>query len=118
MTSTVLLLIALLGIPLAFVALCRRLHMRRAWWFTYAAYFILSGTLGGWVLAYGLSPSGLAGLCIVWLTSVGTVACLAVGLVYLFRRKKDKWEYGALIGGITYPALIALVLVYATSVHK
>jgi hypothetical protein len=101
-----LLAMALAIVPLAYVALCVRMFRSRVWWFTYLAYFFLFGVFGGWCLAFAESPSGITASSIVFLVSAAVVACLASALVLQSRKKRDRFEKFAMIGGYVYPVLV------------
>jgi hypothetical protein len=100
-------------VPSAYVALCVWMFFRRVWWFTYFAYFSLFGALGGWCFAFGVSPSGLTAMSIVFLVSVVLLACLGSALILQFRKQKSLFEKIAMIGGYSYPVMIAAFFLVA-----
>jgi hypothetical protein len=103
----ILLAIAGITLPAGYLAVCVSLRRQRMWWFTYLAYFVLFGTLGGWVFAFAMSPSGLTATSITFLITIALVACTGSSLVLTFRKKKSRAEVIALIGGYFYPGLVA-----------
>ncbi len=111
-TSIRLILLGIAGIllPAAYLALCFWLSRQKAWWFAYLAYFFLFGTVGGWTFAFAMSPSGLTATSIVFLVTVALVACLASSLILAFRRQKGRAERIAMFGGFLYPAFLAVML--------
>jgi len=59
--------LGLIACPVAFVAVIRRMRAKGITRPPMVPMFFLFGTLGGWLLACGLSPSGLAALCVTFL---------------------------------------------------
>lgn len=108
--SLVLLAVAVVGLPASYVATCRWLQKQQAWSFLYAAYFILFGTLGGWVFAVAMSPSGIAAASIVFLMTVALAACLISAVIVTFKKQKKRAEWIALTGGYAYPVCLGLLL--------
>ena len=100
-------LLAGVAVPVAYLAFLIRMVLHGVWWFTYFAYFCLFGALGGWCFAVAMSPSGLAATSIVFLVSVVSLACLAAALTLQFRKQKSRFEIIAMLGGYSYPLLIA-----------
>ena len=103
--------IGLLGgaalIPVAFVWWCILLGRRSAPPQAYVAYFFLFGTAGGWALAFGLSPSGLAAASLVFLAFVAPFACLVAALLlYTWPEHRDIDVVAAVLG-LTYAAAVA-----------
>ena len=99
--------LALVGVPAAFLAFCVLLFVRRVSWPTYLAYFVLFGTVGGWALAFALSPSGLTAACIVFLMTFVPLGCLLTALLLQFRPRRGLLEPLAMIGGYLYAGLFA-----------
>lgn len=99
--------LALIVVPLSYIALCIRMKSYQASRLCYAAYFVLFGTVGGWCLALGLSPSGLAAMCIIFLGTAAPLACLASSLTLQFRSARTRFEKVAIIGGYTYVGFLA-----------
>ena len=98
--------LALLIVPIAYIALCIRMKSYRPSGLCYVAYFVLFGTVGGWCLAFGLSPSGLAATCIVFLITLAPPACLVFSLVLQFRLIRTQFEEVSILGGYSYPGLL------------
>jgi len=98
--------LALIVIPLAYIALCLRMKSHNTPRLCYAAYFVLFGTVGGWCLALGLSPSGLTAMCIVFLATVAPLACLVSSLTLQFGPIRTQFEEIAIIGGYSYIGLL------------
>jgi hypothetical protein len=101
-------LLALAGgvMPVAYLALCAWMYLRRVWWFTYLAFFFIFGAIGGWCFALAMSPSGLTATSIVFLVSFAVVACLTAAVVLHFRKQKGPFEKLAMFGGYAYPLLV------------
>lgn len=100
-------------LPAGYVAVCVWLRRQRAWKFLYAAYFILFGTAGGWALAFGMAPSGIAAASVVWLSSVALVACLISAIVVTLRKDKTRAEWIAMVGAYLYPIGIGSFIAFA-----
>ncbi len=105
-----LLILAVIVLPIAYVALVFLMRAQRIDQPPVAQMFFLFGTIGGWVLASALSPSGLAAMCIIFLiTAVPVVVVESVGL----RAKKNRTIYHriAIWSGFAYPAVLGLFIV-------
>ena len=101
--------IAAIVLPGAYLVLCYRLNTQKAWWFTYLAYYCLFGTLGGWLFAFSMSPSGLAATSIVFLLTAALGACIACSVILATRPQKSRAEKIAMIGGFAYPGALVLM---------
>ncbi len=114
MTETAIRLILLgvagIALPAAYLALCFWLWRQKAWWFAYFAYFFLFGTGGGWTFAFAMSPSGLTATSIVFLMTVALVACLASSVVLALKRPKGRAERVAMFSGFLYPGFLAVMV--------
>ena len=96
------LLAATVVIPVAFIRWCVLLRRRSAPWQVYVAYFFLFGTVGGWALALGLSPSGLAAVSLLFLAVIAPIACLASSLLlYTWPEHRDIDSVAAVLA-LTY----------------
>ena len=97
---------AVVGLPVVFLGLCIWMRIRGATSRAYEAQFILFGTVGGWALAYCLSPSGLGAVCLLFLLIL-TPACLISSVLLQIRGKRDRFESAAMIGGYVVAAVLA-----------
>lgn len=115
-----LILLGIAGVllPAAYLAVCFWLGRQKAWWFTYLAYFVQFGTVGGWAFAFAMSPSGLAAASIVFLMTVALVACLASSLILALWRQKGRAERIAMFGGLLYPGFLAVMLYTGSLVSR
>jgi hypothetical protein len=82
------------------------MYHKRTHWSAYIAYFVLFGIVGGGFLALGLSPSGLAAVCIVFLMTVAPVACLICSVGIQVRRDRSRVESLAMGLGYFYSGLL------------
>ena len=98
--------VALIALPLSYLAFCVWMAIHRASKLCYPAYFVLFGTFGGWCLAVAMSPSGLAATCMIFLTTLAPVSCLASSLILQFAGGRTRLERIAMVGGYCYPALL------------
>jgi len=97
-------------IPVCFAVLCVVMLHRRARWYAYPAYFVLFGTVGGWCLTFGLSPSPLAAMCVMFMVLTSPV-CLLCSLYLQGRKDLDKFGSAAMIGGYSYSGLLGIAVI-------
>jgi hypothetical protein len=71
-------------------------------------FFFLFGTLGGWIVAYLLSPSGLAALCMAALATAAPLALLASSALLATRPERTSFHRFAMWAGFAYCSLQAL----------
>jgi mannose/fructose/N-acetylgalactosamine-specific phosphotransferase system component IID len=119
-TAVRLILLGIAGVvlPAAYLATCFWLSRQQAWWFAYLAYFFLFGTVGGWTFAFAMSPSGLTATSIVFLVTAALVACLASSVILALKRKKGRAERIAMLGGFLYPGLLVLMVLIGFLVDR
>jgi hypothetical protein len=98
--------LAFVVIPASYLALCVWMTIRRSHWISFLAHFFLFGTVGGWCLAFGLSPSPLAAISIVFLLLTCPV-CLITSLCLRFRKDRNRFDSVAMVGGYAYSILLA-----------
>jgi hypothetical protein len=104
----VLLVIAALVLPIAYVWLCRVMRKRCPARPPRVAFFFLFGTIGGWVLAFMVSPSGLTAMCIVLLMSAAPLALLLSSAYLAIRPESTTFHKVAMWGGFAYCGITAL----------
>ncbi|MBK1883379.1 hypothetical protein JIN85_13205 [Luteolibacter pohnpeiensis] len=107
-----LILLAIAGVVLlgGYVAVCRWLVKGQAWGFLYVAYFVLFGTVGGWVFTFAMSPSGVAAMSAMFLSTVALAACLICAIVVSSREKKSRAEWIILAAGCSYPICLGVMV--------
>ena len=110
---TVFLGLALCVIPASYIALCVWMVTRRAHWWSYVAHFFLFGTVGGWCLAFGLSPSPLAALCLLFLLVTSPV-CILTSFWLESRSNCNAFDRAAVVGGYVYLGLFTCGLLAAS----
>jgi hypothetical protein len=103
--------LALVVVPAVFLVLCFRMARRKVHRFCYPAYFFLFGIAGGLCLAVGLSPSGLAAACMVFLMTLAPLASLGASACLNFCRNRGRFENVAMILGYGYSGLILTAFV-------
>lgn len=104
----ILLGIALIGCPAAYVWLCGTMRTSQIQRPPIVPFFFLCGTLGGWVLAAALSPSGLTAASIVFLIVAAPLA-LIVSSAYLLRRpERSIYHRLAIWCGFGYPVVLMI----------
>lgn len=94
-------------LPVGFLSLCGVMAKRQVHRTTVRAYFFLFGTVGGWCLAFALSPSGLAAICIMFLLITSPV-CLISSLFLRRRKDRNRFDSVAIYGGYAYSVLLAV----------
>lgn len=99
--------LALVIVPLCFAGLCAFMLYRRTHWYSYPAYFFLFGTIGGWCLTFGLSPSPFAAAGSIFMVLTLPV-CLIYSLFLQFRKNRNRFDSVAMVGGYSYTALLAV----------
>lgn len=100
--------LALLVCPAAFVTLCVRMRQSGVQRPPYVPFFFVFGTVGGWMLALALSPSGLAAMSLIFLVTLTPLALTASSIYLVTRPERSTYHRVALWGGFTYLALLAV----------
>ena len=102
------LIMALLVCPAAYITLCLRMRTAGVQRPPYVPFFFVFGTVGGWMLALALSPSGLAATSLIFLATLTPLA-LIISSIYLMRQpERSSYHRFALWSGFAYPALLVL----------
>jgi hypothetical protein len=104
--SVILAVLALFVCPAAYIALCIWMGAASVQRPPYLSLFFVFGTVGGWMLAFALSPSGLAAVSIIFLVTAAPLALLVSSIFLAIRRERTIYHRVALWGGFTYPALL------------
>jgi len=76
-------------------------------------FFFLFGTVGGWLLALSLSPSGLAASCMVLMITAAPIAVLASSIYLAIRAECSIYHRVALWSGFAYPAILVIFVIVA-----
>jgi hypothetical protein len=105
--------LAFVVVPALFLALCFRMARRKVHRLCYPAYFFLFGIAGGFSLAIGFSPSGLAASCMVFLVTLAPLASLGASVRLNFCPNRGRFEKVAMILGYAYPGLLLTAIVGA-----
>lgn len=103
-----LLFLALVACPIAYGWILSRMRARAAPNIPVLPMFFLFGTLGGWLLAFALSPSGLAALCTIFLTMAAPTALLASSIDLARLKARSSYHNTAMWFGFSYPGLLGL----------
>ena len=102
------LLVALVGLPVTFPVFCIGLSRRRqGWLISYLAYYFLFGCAGQWLLAVGLSPSGISQMLRIGLLTAAPAASLGLAVALQMRPTRVPFDTGALVGCYAYLAVVA-----------
>jgi len=98
-------------LPIAYLILFY--HMRNTPKAPIIPYFVIFGTVGGWMLAIALSPSGLAASSIVFLMTIGLLSLIATHVYLALISDKTKYHKIAIILCYSYYGIIASLLIYS-----
>lgn len=94
------LVVALLVLPGCYVGLCLRMREDRVYRAPYLPFFFAFGTVGGWFLAFALSPSGLAASCMVFLMTLAPAAAIGSAIWVMRYRTYTRFHRAALYGNL------------------
>ena len=72
-------------------------------------FFFVFGTVGGWLLAFALSPSGLAANCVVFLVTAAPLALLSSSVYLAVRSERTLFHRVAMWSGFGYPVALGLM---------
>jgi hypothetical protein len=96
-------------LPIGYASLCVWMVRRRVWWFTYLAYFFVFGSFGGWCVMVEVASLGAVPMTAFpalamefFLITAGVSTCFISSVILQFRKKKDRFERGAMFGGYAY----------------
>ena len=107
--TTTLLTIALVGCPggfwLLYGVMCE-LEVPRA---PTLPFFFVFGTVGGWLLAFALSPSGLAAVCVIVLVTAAPLALLASSIYLAVRSERTVFHRVAMWSGFGYTVALSIM---------
>jgi hypothetical protein len=108
--SLILIGVAIFACPAAYVWLCDTMRCARIARPPIVPFFLVFGTVGGWVLAAALSPSGLAATSLIFLATAAPLALVASS-VYLIRRpERSIYHRVAIWFGFGYVGLLILAV--------
>ena len=102
--------LALIVCPLFFFILLSHLRRNQVEKPPIASLFLLFGTIGGWLLAFALAPSGLSAISIVLLTTIAPLALLISSLLLSSLKKKTIYHKIPMWFGFAYLFSLSLVL--------
>lgn len=114
-SSSILWLLGGVVLPVGYVALCICMISHRVWWFTNIAYFFLFGAAGGWCLTVPFPNGPILLLGVLFLYTAAPLACLGSSLALQFRKRRNRFEQVAMVGGYCYLVVLALLFVYSWS---
>lgn len=106
------LLLAIVVLPAWLFWLCMRMSDLGVTDPPYLQFFFVFGSFGGWLLAYGLGPGGLAGISIIFLITLAPIAILASAASLWSVRSFSRYHAAAFYGSLSYIVfLFGLLLV-------
>lgn len=103
--------LALGVIPALYFAFRSRMMKRNVHRLCYPAYFYLFGIAGGFCLAIGLSPSGLAAACMVFLMTLAPLASFVASVRLNACPDRGPFENVAMVLGYAYSGLVLTAFV-------
>ena len=103
-----LLILAGLACPIAYVALVSRMRTQKVENPPIIPMFCLFGTIGGWLLAFALSPSGLAAMCIVFLITIAPIVLFVASVRLSAMKNKTIYHRVSMWSGFSYPGVLGL----------
>ena len=115
------LIFAVLGLlvcPAGYIALCVRMHKSGIQRPPYIPFFFVFGTVGGWMLALALSPSGLTAMSLIFLVTLTPLALVASSIYLVFQSERSSYHRFALWSGFTYPVLLALWMLMIVTIGR
>jgi len=108
--------LALLVLPACYLILCIRMRRSGISRPPYLPFFFIFGSFGGWLLAFGLSPSGLAASSIVFLVTLAPLSLLA-SAIWLWRsRTLSRYHRAAFYGSLSYFGFLVAFMCIASLV--
>ncbi|RBP40532.1 hypothetical protein DES53_108239 [Roseimicrobium gellanilyticum] len=116
-TTLAWLILALLVLPACYLALCYRMHRTGITRPPHVPYFFLFGTVGGWLLALALSPSGWTATTIISLITLAPMALLTSAWWLRSRRTLSIYHRAAFYGCVGYPGIVSALLCVGTLLH-
>ena len=109
--------LALLVLPACYLFLCIRMRRSGISRAPYLPFFFIFGSFGGWLLAFGLSPSGLAASSIVFLFTLAPLSLLASAIWLRRFRTLSRYHRVAFYGSLSYFGFIAAFMCIASLIH-
>ena len=109
--NLILTVVALIGLPAGYLMVCRAMRRRGISDAPFVPFFLLFGTAGGWVLAYLLSPSGLAAICLLFLASAAPLTLLIASILLARRSVRTPFHRFAMWAGFAYCGFLAVIAV-------
>ncbi len=105
------LLLAVFGCPIVFVALVSRMKAQGINKPPVIPMFFLFGTIGGWLLAFGLDgmPSWL---CYIFLVTVAPITLFVASLGIGSMKNKTIYHQISMWCGFSYPVLVGLLIAF------
>jgi hypothetical protein len=99
-------------LPFCYITLCTLMSGSRVPRAPYIPFFCIFGSYGGWLVAFGLSPSGLTAVSLIFLLTIAPFS-LIVCAVWSWRlRSVSRYHRAALYGSFSYFGfLLALVCI-------
>lgn len=112
--SIVCLVLGLLVSPACYLTLCVRMSRSGIPRAPYLPFFFIFGSFGGWLLAFGLSPSGLTAMSVIFLFTLAPLSLLA-SAIWLWRlRDLSRYHRAAFNACLSYFGFLAAFLSFAS----
>jgi hypothetical protein len=99
---------AIIVLPMLFMILCGKMKIEKVPHPPYIPYFVLFGSLGGWILSYTLFiKMWMMGIMIILSFAIASTAAIIVSLIMLLiTYKRTPYHNIALVGSLAYIAYI------------
>lgn len=104
-------ILSLIACPIAYDLLITAMRERQVLNPPRLPFFFIFGTIGGWLLALALSPSGLAATCVVFLVTLAPLVLAASSLKLAKSPERTVFHKIAMWFGVGYPLALLLMLV-------
>jgi hypothetical protein len=106
---------AIIVLPMLFMVLCGKMRIEKVPHPPYIPYFVLFGSLGGWILSHTLfTKMWVMGLVIIASFAIASTAAIIVSLVLLLiTYKRTPYHNIALVGSLAYIAYIGTLFFVA-----
>ena len=108
----------ILILPISYLALVFHLKRIKLDKPPFVPLFLIFGTIGGWILAFALSPSGLTAICIIFLVTLAPIALLISSICLSYLKNLTVYHRIPMWCGFAYPVALALFLMVGALLGK
>lgn len=97
---------ALVACPMAYLGTLAWMRAKRVPSIPVGALFMIFGTIGGWLLAIALSPSGLAAGCVIFLITVAPVGLFFGAARIAYMKERGIYHHVTVAVCLLYPLVL------------